>query len=114
MDKRKCRNCKATKDNSEFKSNWYSKKWTKLYKPYCKVCIPFITKIKFELKRSIIWIEWTYEEYIKTTRRAYYDKNREQFSEYNRKRWSNKDSEEKKVIIKRWVKRKKELKLALS
>jgi hypothetical protein len=56
MEVKKCNICNVTRDMSFFKSNWYSKKWTKTYKPFCKICKRVIDSNK--LKDKIIVVRW--------------------------------------------------------
>lgn len=84
-----CKNCWVTKNVTEFKSNWYSRIGTKLYKPDCKYCL----WIKLRNYRILNNKE------VNEKRKVWADKNRELIREHGRNRYARKTEEEKKKIL---------------
>ena len=93
---------------SFFTSNWYSKKWTKTYKPFCKYCKKVMDSNK--LKDKIITVRWkpiaVESEAKKKKKEAwkiYREKNkeilREKAKEYFKKIYA--DPERKKLLLRR-------------
>jgi len=48
---KKCKNCGCTKEITKFHSNWFSKKWTKIYKSSCQYCSNIINRNKRIIKK---------------------------------------------------------------
>ena len=86
---KKCRNCKVTREVSEYKSNWYSYNWNKRYKPLCRYCDNLIQRNSVILKTDI------YKHNLEV-RRLYVDKNREKFNKANREYYHKKKNNGKK------------------
>lgn len=51
-----CKNCWITRELTEFKKNWYTKKWALTYKPICKLCMNLM--LRNSLKDTIIMVRW--------------------------------------------------------
>ena len=97
---KKCKICWAIKDISLFKTNWYSLKWLKTYKPECTYCHNLILRNKY--KDEIVIIRWQpvmkhteYKEKLLETRREYRKKNKEHINSLSLN-WYHKLSEEEK------------------
>lgn len=98
--KKKCNNCNITKDLKDFKSNWYSKKWTKLYKPQCKYCMNLYLKnyykdrIVIERWKPVIIANEKRLEKIKHKQNRY-QKNKERINAKEKARYHSKSPKEK-------------------
>ena len=90
---KKCSNCNIKREVTEFKSNWYTAKWTKIYKPKCKSCFNLIERNSRILKTK---------QYlkIKETRNKYREENKDRFNKYNKKYYDNLSETQKNKIMK--------------
>ena len=88
---KKCKNCMVEKLVSEFRFNWYSRNWKKVYKPYCSYCYNLMGRND----RIINGDE------IRRKRREYESKNREKIRNYKREAYAKMTPEQKKYIQRR-------------
>ena len=86
---KKCKNCNVEKEVKDLKPNWYSKNWTKIYKPLCKYCFSIEIHNDTILKPPRYWRRIS-------NRRKYENDNREKMREYGREYY-----EKNKEILKR-------------